>query len=365
MNKMRRAVGVLAFSAVALAGASNSARALDLGVFGDLSYIASDVPDDEANFRIGSLDFYAAQYIDDKTRALFELQFQTFSGEFEYEIQRFEIMRKFSDALCVGMGRFHTPLGYWNHHFHHGILLQDTVSRPFILSFEGGANAFIPMHMIGATVSGEFANGVQYEAAIANSNMIDSDARTRLVVPIRDDLSADKSFFGRLNYDQSEVPFKPGVFAMVNSVVETAASGGLLARGEPLVKQKLLGADLRYELEAFDLLAEFYHLDNEAQPGVGDGESHTAFAYFTQFGYRLSDQWKATYRHESLDFDEDDAYFTDPNLLGMTRTETRDVFAMRYDFSESNALMLEFSRRSPDDADKINTAILSWAFVVF
>lgn len=369
MQKMRRVFGVLAACATTLGCGINSARALDLGVFGDLSYIASNVSGDEPNFRIGSLDFYAAQYIDEKTRALFELQFQTFSGDFTYEIQRFEIMRKFSDAFCLGMGRFHTPLGYWNHHYHHGILLQDTVSRPFILSFEGGANAFIPMHMVGATVNGDFANGLQYEAAVANSNMIDSADRSRLEVPIRDDLSPNKSYFARLNYDVPEVPFKPGVFAMVNDVVESAASGGLLDRGETLVKQKLVGLDLRYEQEAFDLLAEFYHLDDEAQPGVGDGASHTAIAYFTQFGYRLTDQWKATYRYESLDFDSEagnqDAYFTDPDLLGLTRTERRNVFCLRYDFSESNALMLEVSRRAPDGADKSNTAILSWAFVMF
>ena len=144
---------IFAVCAVALMCGGTSARALDLGVFGDLSYIASDVPDDEANFRIGSLDFYAAQYIDDKTKALFELQFQTFSGTFEYEIQRYWIMREFSDSLRVGIGRFHTPLGYWSRHFHHGILLQDTVSRPFILSFEGSINAIMPMHMIGECIS--------------------------------------------------------------------------------------------------------------------------------------------------------------------------------------------------------------------
>lgn len=365
MSGMKRTYGALALSALALAGASGAARALDLGVFGDLSYIGSNAAGDEPNFRIGSLDFYAAQYIDDKTRALFELQFQTFSGQFEYEIQRFEIMREFSDAFRVGMGRFHTPLGYWNHHYHHGILLQDTVTRPFILSFEGGATAFIPMHMVGAMVDGDFPGGFQYEVAVANSGSINSSTTDGLLVPIRDDLSANKSYFARLNYDAPEVPFKPGVFGMVNDVVESARTGGLVARGDSLVKQQLLGIDLRYERDDFDVLAEFYHLDDELQPGVGDGASHTALAYFTQFGYRPTEKWKATYRYESIDFDDDDAYFTDPNLVGMTATQTRNVFCLRYDFSESNAMMLEFSQVAPDGGDKTNTAILSWAFVVF
>ena len=364
MNRLTRAFGIPMVGVVALAGGVDEARALDLGVFGDLSYITSNAPGDEPNFRIGSLDFYASQYIDDKTRALFELQFQTFSGDFTYEIQRFEIMREFSDAFRVGLGRFHTPLGYWNHHYHHGILMQDTVSRPFVLSFEGGATAFIPMHMIGAMVNGDLASGIQYEAAVANSGMIDSTTSDGLVVPIRDDLSPNKSYFARLNYDAPQVSFKPGVFGMVNDVVETG-DGGLVGRGDNLVKQQLVGLDLRYERDDFDLLAEFYHLENDLQPGVGDADSHTALAYFTQFGYRPTERWKATYRYETIDFDDDDAYFTDPNLIGMTQTQSRNVLCLRYDFSESNAMMLEFSRVAPDDGDKTNTVILSWAFVVF
>jgi hypothetical protein len=368
MNKLSKPFGLLVICISSLLGPVSGARALELGVFGDLSFISTDIPDDEANFRIGSLDFYAAQHIDDKTKALFELQFQTFSGDFEYEIQRYWIMREFSDSFKLGMGRFHPPLGYWSRHFHHGILIQDTVSRPFILSFEGSVNAFLPMHMIGVLAEGAIGSaGLHYEAGIANSNMMDSAEGSRLEVPIRDDLSADKSFFGRLSYANPGVSFMPGISVMRNNVVESAATGGLVARGEDLVQQSLIGIDLRYEDDKFCLLAEAYRLQNELQPGVGDADSHTATAYFAQFGYYLTDQLKATYRRESLDYDDDDAYFTDPALLGRDAlgTETRDVFALRYDFSESNALMLEVSRRDPELDDSTTTTILSWAFVMF
>ncbi|MCC6206636.1 MAG: hypothetical protein IT488_00570 [Gammaproteobacteria bacterium] len=368
MIKSRRTFGVMAACAVALMCGGNTARALDLGVFGDLSYIASDVPDDEANFRIGSLDFYAAQYIDDKTKALFELQFQTFSGDFEYEIQRYWIMREFSESFNLGMGRFHPPLGYWSRHFHHGILMQDTVSRPFILSFEGSVNAIMPMHMIGLLAEGAIGGaGLHYEAGIANSNTIDTEAESRLEVPNRDDLSAGKSVFGRLSYARSDVPFMPGISVMRNNVVESSDNGLFVERGEDLVQQSLIGFDLRYEYEKFCLLAEVYRLENDLQPGVGDAGSHTATAYFAQFGYNLTDQLKATYRRESMKFEDNDAYFMDPALLGRDAlgTETRDVFALRYDFSESNALILEVNRREPELADSTTSTILSWAFVMF
>lgn len=370
MSKNRRVFWAAPLCAAGLAFALDDASALDLGVFGDLSYTASDIPEDEANFRIGSLDFYAVQYIDDKTKALFELQFQTFTGDFEYEIQRYWIMREFSDALHLGMGRFHPPIGYWSRHYHHGILMQDTVSRPFFLSFEGSVNSIIPMHMVGVLSEGRIsASGFHYEAGIANSNTIDSapGAPSRLEVPNRDDLSADKSFFGRLSYVNPASPYMPGLTVMTNNVVESASTGGLVERGDDLVDQSMIGLDLRYEGEKLFVLAELYRLENDAQPGVGDGGTHDALAYYAQFGYQLTERLKATYRHEALDYDSDDPYFTDPSLIGREAigTETREVFCLRYDFSESNALMLEVTLRDPDIADPTTTGILSWAFVMF
>lgn len=370
MSKIRRAVGVTAICAAGLLSAIDDARALDLGVFGDLSYTASDIPEDEANFRIGSLDFYAVQYIDDKTKALFELQFQTFTGQFEYEIQRYWIMREFSDAFHLGMGRFHPPVGYWSRHFHHGILMQDTVSRPFMLSFEGSPSSIMPMHMVGLLSEGDIgATGLHYEAGIANSNTIDTVDGEGLAVPNREDYSADKSFFGRLSFARPDVPLMPGVFMMHNNVVESDPVGSFsgIVRGDDLVDQTMFGTDLRYEGDRFAMLAELYYFENDAQPGVGDGGTHDALAYFAQFGYWLTERLKATYRYESLDFDHDDPYFMDPHLLARNTvgTETRHVACLRYEFSESNALMLEVSRRDPELADSTTTTILSWAFVMF
>lgn len=117
------------------------------------------------------------QSIDDKTRALFETQVQTFSDQssMPVEIQRFFVMREVNDHFHIGIGRFHTPLGYWNSYYHHGILLQDTVTRPFFLGFEGNnVNALWPIHLIGVVAEGEIAGPFSYEAAIANSNRIDS-----------------------------------------------------------------------------------------------------------------------------------------------------------------------------------------------
>lgn len=368
MRERKRTTGVLAAGILALHGAG-AAQALEMGVFGDMSLGHSSAPGmlEEPSFRLGSLDLYALQYIDDHTKALFETQFQTFSGgEITVEIQRFWIMREVNDHFHIGMGRFHTPLGYWNRHFHHGILMQDTVSRPFFLAFEGGSsNSILPMHLIGILTEGEITGGLRYEAVISNSNTIDSASRSRLTVPNRADLGSRKTFFGRVSYDDYQRPFKPGFSVMRNDVLEAAASGGLAPRGEALVRQTLYGLDLRYEQGRFGLLSELYYIENET-PTV-DGRKRDSLAWFAQFGYRLTGRLLATYRYETLDFDDDDAYYMNPALVGRGSigTEQRNVFALRYDFSESNALMLETSLRDPEIGDSSTTTILSWAFVMF
>ena len=381
MTIRRKESGGWAAALVLLLGCGNAA-ALDVGVFGDMSLSHSNVSSSEPSFRLGSLDLYAAQYIDENTRALFELQFQTFSGgDITVEIQRFWVMREFSDALNVGAGRFHTPLGYWNRHFHHGILLQDTVSRPFILSFEGSVNAIVPTHLIGMLAEGDLPAGLRYEAAIANSNTIDTSSETeRLAVPNRSDLSSDKSLFGRIHYGRFGAPFKPGIFVMRNKVLDSASSGGLLARGDPLVEQTVYGIDFRYERGRFDVMAEYYHFVNDAAPGVGDGRRHDADAWFAQFGFQITEHLKATYRHEGLEFDTTtapisdpldlggaDPYFMHPGLVGRNAigTAKRNVLALRYDFNESNALLLEMNAHDPQFGSSSTTWFASWAFVMY
>ncbi len=381
MKSLRFQPGWMMAAALALGG--GNAAALDVGVFGDMSLSHSSAPSSEPSFRLGSLDLYAAQYIDDRTRALFEVQFQTFAGDsMDIEIQRFWIMREVHDAFHIGLGRFHTPIGYWNRHFHHGILLQDTVSRPFILSFEGGVNSIIPTHLIGALAEGDLPWGLRYEAAVANSNTINSSqTANRITVQNRADFNSNKTLFGRVHYGRFGAPFKPGIFFMKNDVLESASATtplctdpsensppcSLVPRGSPLVRQMLYGIDFRYERGRFDIMAEYYRIGNEAQPGVGDGRKHDTDAWFAQFGYRILDQLKATYRYEGLEFDDQDPYYRDARLVGRggIGTERRNVYALRYDFSESNALLLEVSLRNPQIGERTTTTLLSWAFVMY
>jgi len=344
-------------------GCGSDALALSVGAFGDVGLIRTEKGNPA--FRIDHIDLFASNPIDDKTRVLFEVEFRSATNEFE--AQRYWIVRDVTDWLEVGAGRFHSPIGFWSRQYHHGKLMQPTVTRPFVLGYEGSASSFIPMHIVGAMTKVERGDGVVYEAWVTNSNSIDTVATgtKTLLVSDRTDRSDRKSLFARVAYDRSGVPFKPGISFMMNDVLEAASKGGLVARGDTLVRQTLLGLDARHEVGNLDFLAELYLLRNDAQPGVGDGGTHTADAWFAQASYHLNDRWSATYRYEKLDYESQDPYFV--SLLGRDPSveERRHVYAVRYNFSESNALKLEASDR-PRSLDQGGvTWNLNWEFLVY
>jgi len=346
---------------LALCGATN-ASAFNVGAFGDVGLI--DTETGSPSFRLDHIDVFALNPIDERTRVLFEVEFRSSTNEFE--AQRYWIVRRVNDWLEVGGGRFHAPIGFWSRRYHHGKLMQPTATRPFILGYEGSASSFVPMHIVGVMAKIERGDGFLYEAWLANSNSVNSsNGSDTLVVSDRLDRSDRKSLFARVSYDATKVPLKPGVSFMLNDVLEAAASGGLVPRGETLVRQALLGADLRYEPGRFEALTEVYALRNDAQAGVGDGATHRAYAWFVQAGYHLSGRLSAWVRHEVLNYAARDAYFT--ALLGRdpAADERRNVYALRYDLSESNALKLEAADRPRALTDGGVTWSLTWEFLVF
>jgi hypothetical protein len=133
------------------------------------------------------------------------------------------------------------------------------------------------------------------------------------------------------------------------------------------VEQRLLGFDLHYEKRKVSLLSEIYFIQNDAAPGIGDGRTHNSLAWFTQLGYQINDRWRFTYRYEDLNFDHNDAYYMNSRLIGREKigTQNRHVFALRCDFSESNALMLETSVSDTELAGSTTTTLLTWAFVMY
>ena len=361
-----------ALCGAALLAAPAAYAGIDLGMMGDVSYTStssSDPTKDEPTaFSFGGLDLFSTQKIDPQTSTFFELVMENDGDAFVVDVERYWIKHQFNQAFSLGAGRFHAPLGYWNRNFHHGVLLQDTPSRPGFLDFEDGATATLPMHVVGLLAEGKFGGGFGYELSYANSSAFDTNGGSEILIPNVADVNNKKAIFGRLLYQLPAQGLHVAGFFMNNSLSEAATSGSAYgaAFGDELVKQTVAGMDFRYEKMGFDVLAEYYNLKNKAQTGIGDGKSHTANEYYVQLGYRFADKFKAVYRHEDVTFDYKagnvDEYF---NIIGRAEPWKTDVVALRYEVSDSNALTLEYKKETPEVTESVKTTTLNWAFMMF
>lgn len=344
--------------------APSVADAIEFGAFGDIRFTDSNVAGADESFALGQFDLYARQDISDSTWAFIEYVFETgSSGGIITDVERLQINRRFSDALTLGMGRYHAPLGYWNRNFHHGVLIQDTVSRPSFLEFEEAESATLPMHVIGLMVTGGTMAGASdlgYELFIGNASSIDSTASAPREIDVNNVSAPGEEFLVGAR-GLAEIPgrnMSVGLFLMSNPVFDSCAA--CVTARTKLVGQLITGIDFRFRPGKFDVLVEYYNYDNADKIGTADGDAN---AYYAQFGYRVTDMIKLVYRHEDIEIDNPaDAYFT---LLG-TSSGSYEVAASRFDLDESNAIVVEFKQFNPDAAaQNVNTWTLSWAFLMF
>lgn len=313
----------------------------------------------------GGLDFYARQSIDEKTDAFIELVFENDGSAFVVDLERLWIRRSLNDNLIISAGRFHSALGYWNRNYHHGALLFDTATRPGFLDFEDGTSAILPLHSVGVLFEGEVQAGagvLGYEFQFGNGPSYNTDGgygSGEIEINSVSDPNSSKSPGARVTYSMENMPLALGLAVMSNNIAESGATGASgIATGATLIEQIITGIDLKYSGKELELMTEYYSLKNDDK--YGSAGSHTGSAYYVQLGYQVTETLKPVYRYESVDFDDNDAYFV---LLG-TKQETRHVAALRYDLSESNALKFQAMSINPKVGESYNEYVIQWAFLI-
>ena len=71
----------------------------------------------------------------------------------EQEMERLQLGWLVQPAATLWVGRFHSPLGFWNTEHHHGAYMQTTISRPGIIAFEDEGGV-LPTHITGLLAEG-------------------------------------------------------------------------------------------------------------------------------------------------------------------------------------------------------------------
>lgn len=358
----------------------SQAYCLDFSLFGDVVYssVSGNEEEEEESFQLGQFDLIADQEIGESTFVTAEVVFEDSGHGFEVDVERFSVSRHITETTTVGLGRFHTQLGIWNHNFHHGSLIQDTISRPFFLEFEDAHGGILPNHLIGLLLTGDYGSWT-YSVGFGNSNGINTvesvthPGDVALEVINTNDPSNEKTIGTRIAFKpESEWLSEIGFSYMRNNVTELGEVDGtdvpFVEYGAILFDQDILALDMRYSSERLRVLFELFLISIDDNQDMVDPtatlspnpDAYDSTAYYLQLAYQLSQKLSAVFRIESLDFDDNSTYF---ELLHLT-PEDRSVIAINYKLQESNALRFEYSHASPDEEDSYSSLAVQWFFLL-
>ena len=248
------------------------------------------------------------------------------------DVERLFFRYDVNDRLKVSVGRYHTPINWWNTAYHHGLWLQTTIARPEMTRFGG---RFIPVHFVGGLIEGVLPAGglnLNYNVGVGNgrSNITrggeTGDVNTEPAGLINLFVRPDR-YYG----------LQVGASAYRDRVT--------LSSDSRTVQEWILSAHIVYQKEDPEVIAEYARV-NHKEAGSASANSE---AYYVQVAYRLDrarSPLKPYYRYERIRIPAGEPVFTPsatPSLSG-------NIIGLRYDFSDLAALKVEyraFQRNAP------------------
>jgi len=272
----------------------------------------------------------------------------------EQEIERAQIGWQTNDAT-VWLGRFHTPIGFWNTEYHHGAFLQPTIRRPGLVSFEDDGGV-LPMHITGLLLQGSRSmgnRGFSYDLAAGLGPEYDPTEQglepLNLLHPRDGDQDSILSI--RLAY-QSE-PFgsnQIGLFATTTHipVADTAADE---------LEQLVVGSFVRWEWAPLTVTSELYYIRTKLDLATGPGTAKMASGY-TLVDYALNGDWslyaQAEYTREK----------SGPSFLALAPEfeQSGGLAGIRFQFLKNQILKLEVARHRTVD-DRYTSLMLEWSAI--
>jgi hypothetical protein len=288
---------------------------------------------DLKGFYVGNLDFYLTPRLGERTKALFELNFETDTeGNIGVDLERAQIGYTFSDAATVWLGRFHTPIGYMNTALHHGAWISNALRRPAFLNFEDH-NGILPVHTVGTWLTGAARNDsgkFLYDAYIGNGQRI-----TGGTIDMRNagNDHGELIFGGRLGYQWSSGAadgLQLGVHAFSSKITDDQLP-------EHTTRVRVFGGFAVYDTDRWEHIGEIYVFDNEDLSGASG--THKSTAGFAQFAYRAP--FGVPYmRYERASLQQSDQYFAQ-QIYGASYW--RAAAGLRFDIDFKSALKIELA----------------------
>ncbi len=316
---------------------------LRIAGFSDINFAATDQRGAKSGFNEGQFILHLSSALSSKVAYFGELSFTARADAgmgspaapgFNVEIERSIIRYDHSDKLKLSIGRYHTPINYWNTAYHHGSWLQTTAARPEMTQFGG---SFIPVHFIGALAE------LNYNAGVGNG---------------RGAVISRGGDFGDVNNNRA---WLVNLFVKPDKLYGLQAGGSVYRDKITLAPNQygewITSGHLVWTRENPEVIAEVANVRHKGQGNL-NGVSNS-IAYYIQTAYRLpwlERLWKPYYRFEYIHIPKSDTVF---RLVPSANTS---IVGMRYDVSPFAAIKLEYRNIGRPGQPRINGAFAQTSF---
>ena len=322
-------------------GTPETYPSLHIRGFSDFEYTSSDAPGDPGGFQLGQFVLHFVSPLAKKVTYYGEVSATPRSTQFLIEVERSFVRYDYNDAFKLSAGRFHTPIGYWNTAYHHGLWLQTTIRRPEQVAFGG---VFVPVHFVGLQAEGRFPSGpigLSYRAGVGNG-------RSEIVSRAGDagDANTNRAWIAQLVAQ----PAHPYGLEVGSSLYRDRLS---IIAG-PTIGEWILSGHAAWTGESPELLAEIIAVRHEDQAGT----DYDSRAYYVQAAYRLPGKArlaKPYARFEKMDIAAGEPVFTIPDLQVLTG-------GVRLDLFELTAFKAEYRNELVAGAGRVNELLLQTSF---
>ncbi len=313
--------------------------------FSDVTLHGSDLKGDTTSFSLGQVNLFVTSDLSERIKFLSGTVFEAGQDNaFGVDVERILITYSYGDYLNVGVGRFHSAIGYYNTAYHHSTWFQTTTGRPFLFAFED-QGGILPIHNVGVTVSGRIPSGhlgLHYIAEVGNGRASRSPLSEAVqnVVDENNHKAVNFAVFAR----PDAVPGLQTGFSIYRDLLTPANS--------PRIGETILAAHAIYAGLNFEWLNEALLIRHAP---LGGSHVFDTPGFYTQVSKRFG-SYRPYFRYQYVNVSQTEPVFSDVGL------RHGPSVGLRYDLSEFVALKLQYDYTAVRASQSINALALQAGF---
>jgi hypothetical protein len=324
-------------------------------LFGEAHYYSEDM-NGKGDVVSGQQVGHLISSLSDHLTIFSEVTLTTKSSKTTTDVERFIVRYDFSDRFKLSVGKYHTPLGYWNSTYHHGAWLQTTIDRPRVMKF---GSQIIPIHFEGILLEGAVpvdSLNFGYRAGVGNGlhNNISVQGGHHDVT------QGDNAITLQTYIRSSALPgLEFGASYYQDTVNMEEQEDHSSPEHLPNIKESITGFHVALEREELEIVAEYIYWDHQLDKG---GElSNTGSGYYIQVARRLDGQFeklKPYLRFDKISADQDDILFAQDQSFEST------TLGLRYDIADYTTLKMEYRNEQVSKNKRYNSVALQLSIVL-